>query len=71
MTTRKFVCISDFRTDELTINVISWDVRAEHLTVTDIVDSNEEVFDREILSIDFITSGDNSAESYLDITIFV
>lgn len=71
MTPREFVRISDFNTYELSINIVAFEVRAHNLTVADIISSEEDIFDREIQAIDFITSGDNSAESYLDITLYV
>lgn len=71
MTPRDFVRISNFETYELSINIIASEIRAHNLTVTDIISNEEGVFDREIKYIDFITSGDNSAESYLDITLYV
>jgi hypothetical protein len=71
MTTKEFFKISSFNTVELSIDVIAFDIKMRNLTPQDISESDKEIFNREIQGIDFITSGDNSGESYLDITIYV
>ena len=71
MTVKEFFKNSSFDTDELSIEVFAFDMQCLNLTIKDILKSDKEIFNRKISNIDFITDGDNSGKSYLDVAIYV
>ena len=76
MTIGEFMSVSNFDTYELTFSIIKNGkyLYKNSLTKEDlekILYSKETISDYEIDNIDFITSGDNSGESYLEISFYV
>lgn len=76
MTIGEFMSVSSFNTEDLTFSIIKNGKNLYKYCLTKkglekILYSKESISDYEIDNIDFITSGDNSGESYLTIFIYV
>lgn len=67
MTIREFIESSDFYTEELYFDINSGNKIRYNLTKHDLFPYH----DKEIKRFDFITTGDNSGESYLTITFYI
>lgn len=67
MTIKEFIESSDFYTDELCFEIYSGKIIKYNLTKQEL----NSYYSEKIKGLDFTTSGDNSGESYLNITFYI